>query len=122
MKLAAYSQVGRGDIMQRGFQGVCSTCNAPLTQHHGDTDGPGRSAGHRTAFKALIDAHRTRWRFLRPARTSGPSPGVLRQPGAPRTHRSGPAPPERAADARLLPKRLARYGMSASRGCGHRYT
>ena len=58
MKLAAYSQVGRGDIMQRGFQG--STRNAPPTEHHGDTDGPGRGAGHRTASSALIDAHRTR--------------------------------------------------------------
>lgn len=66
MKLAAYSQVGRGDIMQRGFQGACSTCNAPLTEHHGDTNGPGRSAGHRTAFRALIDARRTRWAFLAP--------------------------------------------------------
>lgn len=64
MKLAAYSQVGRGDIMQRGFQGACSTCNVPFIEHHGDTDGPGRSAGHRTAFKALINAHRTRWAFL----------------------------------------------------------
>ena len=93
MKLAAYSQVGRGDIMQRGFQGACSTCNVPFIEHHGDTDGPGRSAGHRTEFKALINTHRTRWAFLA-------------------SH----------TDARLLPKRLARYGMSASRGCGHRYT
>lgn len=41
MKLAAYSQVGRGDIMQRGFQGACSTCNAPLTEHHETRTGLG---------------------------------------------------------------------------------
>lgn len=95
MKLAAYSQVGRGDIMQRGFQGACSTCNAPLTEHHGDTDGSGRSAGHRTAFRALIDAHRTCWAFLAPSADARLLPDVLRHPGAPRT------------DARPLPGRAA---------------
>lgn len=75
MKLAAYSQVGRGDIMQRGFQGACSTRNAPLTEHHGGTNGPGRSAGHRTAFRALIDAHRTRWSFLAPSADTRLLPG-----------------------------------------------
>lgn len=95
MKLAAYSQVGRGDIMQRGFQGACSTRNAPLTEHHGDTDGSGRSAGHRTAFRALIDAHRTCWAFLAPRTDTRLLPDVLRHPGAP------------SADTRLLPGRAA---------------
>lgn len=87
MKLAAYSQVGRGDIMQRGFQGACSTCNVPFIEHHGDTDGPERSAGHRTAFETLIDAHRTRWAFLAPRTDTRLLPGraeaARRAPHAP---------------------------------------
>lgn len=87
MKLAAYSQVGRGDIMQRGFQGARSTCNVPFIEHHGDTNVPGRSAGHRTAFKALMDAHRTRWAFLAPRTDVRSLPGraaaARRAPHAP---------------------------------------
>lgn len=103
MKLAAYSQVGRGDIMQRGFQGARSTCNVPFIEHHGDTDGPGRSAGHRTAFKALMDAHRTRWAFLAPrtdvrslpgrAAAARRAPHAPQRPSAPRARSGRPAPP-----------------------------
>lgn len=86
MKLAAYSQVGRGDIMQRGFQGACSTRNTPLTEAHGDTDGPGRSAGHGKALRALIDAHRTRRAFLArrtDVRLLGRASAARRAPHAP---------------------------------------
>lgn len=103
MKLAAYSQVGRGDIMQRGFQGACSTCNVPFIEHHGDTDGPGRSAGHRTAFKALINTHRTRWAFLAShtdarslsgrAVAARRAPHAPQRPSAPRARSGRPAPP-----------------------------
>lgn len=100
MKLAAYSQVGRGDIMQRGFQGACSTCNAPPTEHHGDTDGPGRGAGHRTAFRALIDAHHTRWAFLAP-RTDARPPACYGSPARPA--RTAVAQRPRARDGRATP-------------------
>lgn len=103
MKLAAYSQVGRGDIMQRGFQGACSTCNVPFIEHHGDTDGPGRSAGHRTAFKALINTHRTRWAFLASHTDARSLPGravaarcaphAPQRPSDPRARSGRPAPP-----------------------------
>ena len=53
MKLAAYSQVGRGDIMQRGFQGACSTRNAPLTEHHGDTNGAWAQRGSQESVQSF---------------------------------------------------------------------